>query len=63
MKNKKEEYYNVNSKYLASALAYIGYTFYKFTDDKNRKIYSFLVIDGFHEDLTQLNKIKHKNKK
>lgn len=55
----KEKYYNINSKYLAYGLAYLGYTFYKFTDDKGKIVYSFIATESFHNDLNILNKIKN----
>lgn len=51
-------YYKTRSKTLAYALNFIGYTFYKFHDDKDIIIYSFEVDEKFYEKLRMLEDIK-----
>lgn len=51
-------YYNVNKKYLAFSLSYLGFQFYQFTKDSNT-IYSFEDTKKFRLALTKITLLKN----
>lgn len=54
-----KKYYAVKKKYLADALNFIGFKYYKFTDNGITS-YSFEDTEDFRSALTQLNNLKNK---
>lgn len=53
--NKK--YYEIRKRYLAEALSFLGFRYFKFTNDGNI-IYNFKDTESFRSALTQLNILK-----
>lgn len=53
-------YFEVRKKYLAEALSYIGFKYYKFTSNEGYVLYSFLDIPEFKNALTDLLSLKDK---
>jgi hypothetical protein len=64
MENEKK-YYCLNSKTLATALNYVGFSYLRFNDKENPDIimYSFEDTESFREALDILNELRRKNNK
>jgi hypothetical protein len=62
---KVNKYFCVDSKTLAIALNYVGFSYFRFEnkDNSNEKSYSFEDTEDFQEALTTLNKLRKKNNK
>jgi len=58
MNNKK--YYEINKKYLADALSYLGMRYYKFNKEDGTVVYSFENTIDFNIALNELTKLKNK---
>ncbi len=56
----EKKYYAVDSKTLAIALNYCGFSYFK-VGDRNNPVYSFENTLEFREALTKLNSIRRKN--
>lgn len=56
------KYYNIEKKYLALSLSYLGFKFYTFDKEDGMKIYSFEDTEKFRMALTELTKLKNKLK-
>ncbi|AUN22533.1 hypothetical protein RSJ22_14245 [Clostridium botulinum] len=56
------KYYNIEKKYLALSLSYLGFKFYIFDKEDGTKIYSFEDTEKFRMALTELTKLKNKLK-
>lgn len=54
----KTEYYEVRKKYLAEALNFIGFRFYKFTNSKGETVYSFEDTEKFKRAINGLFELK-----
>lgn len=61
MKERKK-YTNIDNKYLAMALSFLGLRFYKFTDDAGRLVYSFEKNSKFDLALHKLLMLKEEFK-
>ncbi|URZ18785.1 hypothetical protein [Clostridium felsineum] len=55
---KEEKYYIIKKKYLADALSFLGFRYYKF----NNVNYSFINTNKFREALTSLTDLKKRFK-
>ncbi|WP_258880935.1 DUF5659 domain-containing protein [Clostridium tagluense] len=56
------EYYNINKKYLALSLSYLGLKYMAFDKEDGSKIYSFQDTEQFRDTLTELTNLKNKVK-
>lgn len=56
MENQK--FYNVNKKYLADALSFLGFRYFKFIDKDNKQVYSFIDTNNFRTALSKLLQLK-----
>lgn len=52
MENK--EYYIIENRYLAEAMAFMGFRYYKFTGDKGFTVYGFKDTDKFRFTMNSL---------
>lgn len=61
----ENKYYCVNSKTLATALNYVGFSYMRFNDRDNNDetSYSFEDSEEFQEALNVLNELRRKNNK
>lgn len=55
----EKKYYEIKKKYLAFALSYLGFRYYKFGTDEDT-LYSFENTDEFRQALTGLTNLKNK---
>jgi|GEM_PF-1922735 len=55
----EKKYYKVSKRYLAEALGYIGFRYYKFNDD-GKIVYSFEDNENFQSALKQLIDLRQK---
>lgn len=53
-------YFEVRKKYLAVALSFLGFKYYKFTSNEGYILYSFAETDKFKDALHDLLKLKDK---
>lgn len=56
----EEKYYNVNKKYFADALAFLGFKYYKFDKADGTKAYSFEDTKEFQTAMRELSNLKKK---
>ncbi|WP_051931598.1 hypothetical protein [Clostridium sp. KNHs214] len=54
-----QQYYEINKKYLAESLAYLGFEYYKFNDN-DRFRYSFKNTEQFQKALNDMVKLRKK---
>lgn len=54
----EQKYYKIRKKYLAAALGYIGFKYYKFNEGE-KIIYSFEDTNKFRQALTKLTELKN----
>lgn len=54
----KKKYYNINKKYLAYAIGYLGFQYYAYDKEDGTKVYSFKDTDAFRKALTSLTELK-----
>lgn len=52
------EYYQINKKYLAFAIGFLGFQYYVFNREDGSKIYSFEDTENFRRALTKLTELK-----
>ena len=56
----EDKLFTVRSKYLADGLAYLGFRFYKTTNNNNEVEYTFLDTTEFRDALTQFRHMKER---
>lgn len=54
----KTEYYEVRKRYLADALSYLGFRYYKFKNFKGNDVYSFKNTNAFQKAINGLFELK-----
>ncbi|MBN7771837.1 hypothetical protein [Clostridium aminobutyricum] len=52
------KFYNINKKYLAEALSFLGFRYYKYINDEGKQVYSFEDSNEFQEALSGLFALK-----
>ena len=48
----------INKKYLAEALSFLGFRYFKFVNDQGQQVYSFENTEKFKSALSKLLKLK-----
>lgn len=54
----KTQCYEVHKKYLADALSFLGFRYYKFTNFKGNEVYSFKNTNEFQKAINGLSELK-----
>jgi ABC-type glycerol-3-phosphate transport system substrate-binding protein len=62
-KTNVNKYSNINSKYLANAMAFLGFTYYKFINDEGKEVYSFENTEEFKDTIVKLIQLKKEHGK
>ena len=55
---KKSDYFAINKKYLADGLAYLGFHYMQFIDDRYGLVYSFKDSKELRQAILDLNKLR-----
>lgn len=56
--NNEQKYTNINKKYLALALSFLGFRYYVFQDSNGKTVYSFENTENFNTALYKLLQLK-----
>lgn len=53
-----KRFYNINKRYLAEGLSFLGFRYFKFQDAEGKQVYSFEDSEKFQEALAGLFTLK-----